>query len=185
MMRRIAVVGDELTSGGTILPYSGPIFTIGDSHQVALIGGEAYCEACKATGIIAKSGGPRRLHFMGETAAHGDIVLCKCPVPPSIIAVLADETWCDDMAESDGMVVSSLTMTGAMSSITIGAYDERVKVTEGMSDGYPYYIETADGDIHSGRLDASGMLPCIHTGNTPSDFVVYWGDEALAKQNGV
>lgn len=105
MMRRVACVGDRLSPDGVILPYDGPVFTIGDGagHQVALIGGQAFCEACKTTGIIAKAGGPRRISFMGETAADGDIVLCKCPTHPRIIATLAGETWCDDEAESAGM----------------------------------------------------------------------------------
>ncbi|WP_414706656.1 PAAR domain-containing protein [Ralstonia sp. UBA689] len=78
-MRRIAVVGDSLERGGEIMPYAGPVFTMGDAgHQVALIGGQAYCRACKSTGVIAKAGGPRRIDFMGETAADGDIVLCGC-----------------------------------------------------------------------------------------------------------
>jgi hypothetical protein len=105
MMRRIAVVGDKLETGGEILPYSGPIFTMGNSgHQVALIGGIAWCEACKSTGVIAKAGGPRRMDFMGETAADRDVVICKCPTPPQIIATLSGESWCDDMAETMGSV---------------------------------------------------------------------------------
>ncbi|HLX01190.1 MAG TPA: PAAR domain-containing protein, partial [Trinickia sp.] len=85
MRRRIAVVGDKLEHGGEILPYSGRGFTIGDAaHQVALIGGSAYCEACRSAGTIAKAGGPRRIEFMGETAADGDVVLCDCAAPPRI-----------------------------------------------------------------------------------------------------
>ncbi len=103
MMRRVAVVGDKLDAGGEILSYKGLVFTVGPANkQVALIGGEAYCEACKTTGHIAKSGGPRRLNFMGETAADQDIVLCQCPEPPRIVARLAGEAWCDDMAEVAG-----------------------------------------------------------------------------------
>ncbi|WP_036023741.1 PAAR domain-containing protein [Paraburkholderia dilworthii] len=93
MMRRIAVVGDRLERGGEILPYAGPTFTIGDGdYQVALIGGAAYCEACKSTGTVAKAGGPGRIDFMGETAADRDIVLCGCASPPHIIATLAGES---------------------------------------------------------------------------------------------
>lgn len=101
MLRRIAVVGDELSAGGRILHYEGPIFSIGNSgRQVALIGGAAYCEACSSTGRIAKVGGPRRINFFtGETAAHGDIVLCNCATPPHIVAELAGEAWCDDEAD--------------------------------------------------------------------------------------
>nr|WP_244101917.1 hypothetical protein [Burkholderia cepacia] len=49
--------------------------------------------------------------------------------------------------------------------------------------GYPYYIETADGRVHSGVLDASGELPRVHTGDGSGDYTVYWGDEAIAKKH--
>lgn len=48
--------------------------------------------------------------------------------------------------------------------------------------GYPYYIETADGRVQSGELDASRILPRIHTGDASGEYTVYWGDEAIAKQ---
>ena len=49
--------------------------------------------------------------------------------------------------------------------------------------GYPYYIETADGRVHSGVLDANGELPRVHTGDGSGDYTVYWGDEAIAKKH--
>jgi hypothetical protein len=183
MMRRIAVVGDGLERGGQILPYAGPVFTMGDAgHQVALIGGAAYCAACQTTGLIAKAGGPRRIEFMGETAADRDVVLCKCSMPPQVVATLAGDAWCDDMAETMGMVASSRTADGGLSSVVTGAYDEQVRAVDcGAAEGYPYFIETADGRMLSGRLDRSGRLPRIHTGAS-DNYTVYWGDEALAKQ---
>lgn len=185
MMRRIAVVGDSLERGGRILPYVGPVFTIGDAgRQVALIGGSAYCEACKSTGMIAKAGGPRRIDFMGETAADGDIVLCGCPTPPRIVATLSGESWCDDMAETMGVVASSKTVGGGVASVVAGRFDEQVHATgHGASEGYPYFIETGDGRIFSGRPDRDSHLPRIHT-DTTYDYSIYWGDEALAKQDG-
>ncbi|MGT2452917.1 PAAR domain-containing protein [Cupriavidus basilensis] len=103
MRRRIACVGDELERGGKILPNAGRGCTFGNpGHQAALIGGQAYCEACKSTGTIAKASGPRRMQFMGEIALDGDIVLCRCPTPPRIVARLAGEKWFEDMAARDG-----------------------------------------------------------------------------------
>lgn len=105
MMRRIACVGDALKDGGKIPPYVGRTCTFGNAgHQAALIGGQAYCEACKRTGIIAKAGGPRRMNFMGEVALDGDIVLCKCPTPQRIVATLAGNDRYDDGAESAAAV---------------------------------------------------------------------------------
>ncbi|MDW9231574.1 hypothetical protein C7S15_4721 [Burkholderia cepacia] len=37
--------------------------------------------------------------------------------------------------------------------------------------------------MFQGKLDASGMLPRIHTGHNSDDYTVYWGDDAIAKQN--
>ncbi len=186
MMRRIAVVGDHLEpGGGQVLAYAGrPAFFHG--HQPALIGGEAYCEACKSVGIIAKSGGPRRMLFMGEIALDGDLVFCRCPTPPHIRATQAGEAWYEDMAESEGVVASSRAVGGGVASVVQGAFDEQVSaVGRGASDGYPYYIEAADGRIYSGRLAADGRLPRIDTGASAGEYSLYWGDEALAKQDGV
>jgi hypothetical protein len=186
MMRRIAVVGDKLERGGEVLPYDGRGFTFGDAgHQVALIGGFAYCEACKSTGAIAKAGGPKRIEFMGETAADGDVVLCNCATPPRIVATLAGDSWCDDLAETMGVVASSQTVGGDVSSVMMGVYDEQVRaVGGGALEGYPYFIETSDGRVFSGRLGDNGQLPRIHT-NSADDYGVYWGDEALARMDGV
>jgi hypothetical protein len=185
MMRRIAVVGDKLERGGEIRPYSGPVFTVGDAgHQVALIGGYAFCEACNSTGQITKAGGPRRIEFMGETAADGDIVSCNCPMSPRIVATLAGDSWCDDMAEITGIVASSQTIANSVSQIVKGTYDEQIQVTgRGASAGYPYVIETSDRRIYSGRLADDNRLPRIHT-DAEDDYIIYWGDEALARKKG-
>ena len=185
MMRRIAVVGDALETGGNILAYAGPTFTFGHTgHQVALIGGLAFCEACESTGRIAKAGGPKRIEFMGETAADGDIVLCRCSTPPRIVAVRAGNSWCDDLAEMEGIVSSGMNREGNVTTVTTGVYDECVRaVGNGASPDYPFLIETSDGRVHSGRLDGTGCLPRIHTSNEDT-YTVYWGDEALARLSG-
>lgn len=182
MMRRIAVVGDELETGGHILAYAGPKFTFGDAgHQVALIGGLAFCEACESTGQIAKTGGPKRIEFMGETAADGDIVRCRCSIPPRIVAVLSGNSWCDDEARTEDVVLSGMNREDNVATIAAGVYDECVRaIGNGASPDYPYVIETSDGRVHSGRLDGTGYLPRIQTSNEDT-YTVYWGDEALAR----
>nr|WP_244289383.1 PAAR domain-containing protein [Burkholderia puraquae] len=158
-------------------------------HQAALIGGSAFCTACQSTGTIAKAGGPYRLKFQGEVALDRDIVLCGCSTPPSIVALLAGEAWCEDRLKGLGEVISSRTTTGGVASVKKGAFDEQVEVKTGGGshsggpDGYPYYIETTDGRIHSGVLDASGELPRVHTGDGSGNYTVYWGDEAIAKKH--
>ncbi|SDR40782.1 hypothetical protein SAMN05443245_5614 [Paraburkholderia fungorum] len=47
MVRRIAVVADQLDTDGPINPYKVPICAFGYS---ASIGGHVYCEPCKSVG---------------------------------------------------------------------------------------------------------------------------------------
>ncbi|WP_416049624.1 PAAR domain-containing protein [Cupriavidus basilensis] len=189
MMRRVACVGDRLSPDGVILPYDGPVFTIGDGagHQVALIGGQAYCEACKSTGIIAKAGGPSRISFMGETAADGDIVLCKCPTHPSIIATLAGETWCDDEAESAGMasvqeaIAGTSDFTAAPFFASNPRYDQQVQLLDEES-GQPLarrrYRLTGDGGSIEARTDDSGMTERISSDTAATMTLEIFGEDA-------
>lgn len=102
MRRRIAVVGDELSSGGQILDYQQKHGFTFHGHKTALIGNEAFCVLCKSTGRIAKADGPYRISYDGnrEAALDGDIVLCKCTAAPRIVALLAMESWVEDRARA-------------------------------------------------------------------------------------
>ncbi|CAJ0718933.1 hypothetical protein LMG6871_02630 [Ralstonia edaphis] len=187
MMRRIAVVGDALLNGGTVLPYTGPQCTFGSAgHQVALIAGRAYCEACKSVGIIAKAGGPRRMEFMGEVALDGDEVLCKCPTPQRIVAVLAGDAWYEDMGGGERASHAATTGDPHAAAASRGAsasHDEQTHLVSPHLEGVPYYIETSDGRTFSGRAPADGALPRVVT-QGEEEYTVFWGDEALAKQAG-
>ncbi|CAG2145865.1 PAAR domain-containing protein [Ralstonia mannitolilytica] len=187
MMRRIAVVGDALLNGGTVLPYSGPQCTFGSAgHQVALVAGRAYCEACKSIGIIAKAGGPRRMEFMGEVALDGDEVLCKCPTPQRIVAALAGDAWYEDMGCGERASHASTTGDPHAAAASTGAsasHDEQTHLVSPHLEGVPYYIETSDGRTFSGRALADGALPRVVT-QGEEEYTVFWGDEALAKQAG-
>ncbi|ASD83271.1 PAAR domain-containing protein [Burkholderia gladioli] len=183
MRRKIAVAGDALSSGGTISTYKASRCTF-DGHQVALIGGEAFCTACRCTGIIAKAGGPYRLFFMGETTLDGDVVRCQCPVPPRIVASLGGDSWCDDQSGSNRMQASPVSTASGTASVENLGYDEQVKVMGHRVEGLPYYIETEDGKTNAGRIGPDGILPRISTGDKPGSYIVYWGDDALAKQHG-
>ncbi|GGD96141.1 PAAR domain-containing protein [Caballeronia grimmiae] len=191
MMRRIAVVGDKLSNDGEICSYQGPQFLV-HGHQAALIGGAAYCPVCKTTGYIAKDGGPRRMNlFVSEIAVHDDVVVCGCPEHPRIFAELAGEAWYDDMAET--LRNTGLRKTeggGAPLGLAASATDNvsfgeqiRANASHIRLDGYPYLIEMADGRVFSGRVDSSGALPRMMTGDNADEYTVYWGEDALERSN--
>ncbi|MGN5352180.1 PAAR domain-containing protein [Ralstonia sp. L16] len=181
MMRRIAVVGDTLLNGGMVLSYAGPACTFGNAgHQVALIGGQAYCEMCKRVGIITKAGGPRRMNFMGEVALDGDEVLCKCLHPKRIVAVLAGEAWYEDGSGSEierqranSDLVNSVPTTAAVSPI----YDEQflLKDRQGnvLSDTY-YTVGLPNGAIKHGTTDLLGRTERIRTDGV-QEICIYLG----------
>ncbi|MGO4396586.1 PAAR domain-containing protein [Variovorax sp. M-6] len=114
MMRKMVVVGDPPAPGGAVLPYSSREYTL-HGHQVALIGGRAYCEGCNSVGIIAKAGGPRRMEFISEVALEGDVVICHCPVPPPLIATLVHTSWVDDMGGGAGDLEPHMLVPGWLS----------------------------------------------------------------------
>lgn len=187
MLRRIACVGDKLERGGEILAYSGPVFTFGDAgHQVALIGKTAFCSACKSTGTIAKAGGPTRLNFMGETAADGDIVLCRCETPPKIIAALSGESWCDDDVETKGACDAAV--VGAMGAATFASqssdtassalktFDDRYVLRDQQDkpiSGAAYAMERANGEFEYGVTDEQGHTHLLSSTAANEDINVY------------
>jgi hypothetical protein len=184
MMRRIAVVGDKLETGGEILSYSGPVFTIGDAgHQVALIGGTAWCEACKSTGVIAKAGGPRRIDFMGETAADRDIVLCKCSTPPQIVATLSGDSWCDDMVETMGVATSEATRHGVtvagasgIAPPVIGQYDDRFVLRNAKGQALThtaYAMQRKSGIFEYGETDGDGHTHLLASTASAENINIY------------
>jgi len=185
MLRLILCLGDQPETGGHIEPLKVPFpFTI-MSHPAAYIGQTAFCNACKSSGVIAKSGGPyRSTHGGREVALDRDVLRCQCPSPPPIIARMQSISRIEDRLGS-GDVMAASNMRFSANSYDAGQYDEKIVVTglADMTKSYPYFIETSDGRTFQGRLDSSGHLPRIYT-DTASEYVVYWGDEALAKQDG-
>jgi len=179
MMRKLAVVGDVLVpGGGSIQPYQGRPATFG-GHQPALVGGLAYCEACKSTGTIAKAGGPRRMQFMGEIALDGDIVLCRCSKPPRIAAALAGEKWYDDMGGGDGGSAAVSPAQGIFAASN-PRYDQQVQLVDEES-GEPLahvrYRLTGEAGTFDGRTDDHGMTERVASDKaSPMTLEIFKGD---------
>ncbi|WP_167760245.1 PAAR domain-containing protein [Paraburkholderia pallida] len=179
MLRRYLCIGDAPETGGMITPHPGRPYTI-RGYQAAIIGGEAFCAACKTTGKITKAGGPRRhIHCGNELALDGDILLCGCPTPPRILATRQSIAWHEDMGYGRGQRGSAQDIEPIP---LLLVFDEQVQpVGHGASTGYPYFIEASDGQQFAGRLDESGALPRVNTALEDS-YKVYWGEEALTHQ---
>jgi len=134
MLRLILCVGDQPESGGYIESMTGGVSNTIEGHPVAYIGGTALCNACESGGVIAKAGGPsRRKHYGAEIALDDDILLCQCPKPPRMAAIVQSVSRHDDRAETLGTVTSNKTIDGRISSVVTGGFDEQVVTRQAVS----------------------------------------------------
>jgi hypothetical protein len=183
MQRRIAVVGDTLTGGGFVLSYRSEMDFMFHGHQVALIGGKAYCEKCKSTGIVVKAGGPTRLNYinMREVALDRDIVLCECERHPQIIAVHAGDSMVDDEAEKYAALTSAPS-AGSSTSSNAYRYDQhfilRDERTGRILANTPYRIVTDDGGTTEGRTDVQGRTDKVSSDSAAMATVYVLEDHA-------
>lgn len=170
-MRKAAVRdGDKTTSGGVVIASLSGIYD--GRKKVALDGEKATCGNCKGAYQMLGTGKPI-LNKGRHVVLDGDPVMCPCGKNRVIVGI-NPRVW----------IASSRTIGGGVASVAIGTYDEQVRATgRGASEEYPYFIETADGRAVSGRLANGGHLPRVHS-DAANNYTVYWGDDALAKQNG-
>ncbi|MGF6595572.1 putative Zn-binding protein involved in type VI secretion [Paraburkholderia sp. GAS448] len=153
MMRFNLCVGDQPETGGHIVPHVLEVTRTILGHHVAYIGGQAYCEACKCMGQIAKAGGPRRSYVCGhEVALDGDILQCKCPNPPRMIATTQNRSWVDDSA-------TTRTAVNAPCIATQTTHDERFTLRDvngrALRDTY-YTVRLPSGSLVHGVTDHMG-----------------------------
>lgn len=105
MERNVVLVGDPPSTGGAVLPNDCRSYV--NDVAKALMGGKVWCAACQSEGFIAKAGGPYRPNFCGvEEVLDGDLVICKCPVPPKLHALAVSsrppQVYVDDRVETLG-----------------------------------------------------------------------------------
>ena len=188
------VEGDPLDSGeGSHVAEGRNFCTIegedGRHRRMTFLGHKAWCDRCKSAGEIFAAAGchESRRMFDGTSgrrqALGGDKVLCKCPSPPSIIPVYGLRSKVFD--DTDGVRNATAEVSSGQWSRERRDFDEQVRsVVNGTAlAGYPYFLETADGRTSSGRTDAEGNLPRVET-QEADKYIVHWGDDALARQQG-
>jgi len=85
-MRRYHLkLGDKSNAGGVVL--EGEPSCTHHGTPFTYIGAKVYCHTCKTTGFIAAKGPRLSDRMMGkESALEGDICICECNSPPTMIA---------------------------------------------------------------------------------------------------
>jgi|GEM_PF-637234 len=173
--------GDTTTTRGVVLAFSSTIHD--DGKKVALSGDEATCGNCE--GIYKIFGTGRGMSEKGrDVVIDGDLVLCPCNKNRVIVGsnpgIFLETTQGRGVASNAGETVVS-----APALLSIDTFDEQVRaVAPGVVlDGYPYFVETADGRTFSGRMGASDLLSRIST-DEANYYTVHWGEEALVRREG-
>ena len=179
---RLALVrhGDPTTTRGFVMAFSSTMRD--DGKQIALSGDKATCGNCKGAYPIYGTG-EGISEGVRVAVVHGDKVLCPCG-KNRVIA--GSEAGCHLERESETSLASRANYSGAAAAPSTSTFfDEQVRSVTGgwVLNGYPYFIETEDGRTFSGRTDSDGRLPRIAT-DASDQYTVYWGDGALAKQQG-
>ncbi|RKR43822.1 PAAR domain-containing protein [Paraburkholderia sp. BL17N1] len=181
MRKALVVQGSPTTTGGLVIGGSATHMT-DHGKPFALDGDEATCGKCE--GVFRIVGTATRRRYRGQPGVvEGDPVLCPCGLN-YVMAGLNPGCfyWTDDIAVAASAVASTIDNA----SRGTGIYDEQVcgATTVANLEGYPYFIESAEGRTFSGRLGKDGLLPRVRT-DAAAHYKVYWGDDALARQEGV
>ncbi|BCF99735.1 hypothetical protein PPGU19_043040 [Paraburkholderia sp. PGU19] len=181
MHKAAARHGDTTTTRGVVLAFSSTIHD--DGKKVALSGDEATCGNCE--GIYKIFGTGRGMSEKGrDVVIDGDLVLCPCKRNRVIVGsnpgIFLETTQGRAVAGNAGE-----TVVCAPALLSIDTFDEQVRAVapDIVLDGYPYSVETADGQTFSGRMGASGLLSRVNT-DEADYYTVHWGEEALVRREG-
>jgi uncharacterized Zn-binding protein involved in type VI secretion len=172
MMRKAAVRhGDPTTTKGLVLAYTSTMYDNG--KQLAIQGDKATCGNCKGSFDIAATG--KSIIEQGRfVVLDGDLVMCACQENRVIVG------------SSPGVFIetavgSTLSSTGehaaSSSSMSPGAYDERIKLTD--ATGNPlanmyYTVKLPSGETRHGVTDARGCTSRYSTDGV-GNLQVYLG----------
>jgi len=167
--------GDKAACGGSIA--EGDPFVI--SHGRPYTFQDAKM-ACKRNCSIAEGYQFSILTNGKAQVLHGMKTSSGCP----LLSTLNDTDGVGN--QSDSLVPTSYFLNadgfwaGAQQVPDEEPFDEQAKLRAPRAEGMPYFVETMDGHTFSGRVGPDGLLPRIGTFGE-DEYVVLWGDEALAK----
>lgn len=169
-MYAFIVVGDTTDHGGIVLEGS-PADTI-DGKPIARVGDKVYCKKCRRDTYITE-GNPQVLIDGRMAAFHTALTSCG--------ARLIAKQNTNFIGGSEDGGAQGIGVSDEEEHITLqDPHDEQASLPESAAPGLPYYIETADGRVFSGRVESDGKLPRIETDGEDA-YTVLWGDDALLK----
>ena len=176
-MKKVIRIGDPTSHGGTVL--SGSPYRILYKKNVARMGDIVSCPQNGHTNCVIIEGDPSWLVDGKPVALEGHLTSCGA-VLFSTLKEVEVEVQVSPSAVVEGAKAAIAATAAVAATKALAPYDEQTKLVSGLIEGVPYFIETKDGQIISGRIGADGKLPRIDT-KDESEYSILWGDEALEK----
>lgn len=184
MQRFLLKKGDRSTAGGTVI--EGIESCTHHGTPLTFVGAKVYCPACKTTGFVGAKGPRWPDQMMGtEQALEGDICICKCDPPPTMIASQRDsfhQLTSDDVAAMgyDASTISTTTASRATQIHSI--YDEQFTLKDCGGCVLPetyYTIQLPNGELLHGITDSAGRTE-RHKTNGAQLILLYLGHQQEA-----
>jgi uncharacterized Zn-binding protein involved in type VI secretion len=148
--------GDATTTGGEVKarPQAFPVTLGNDARHACFEGDPVWCPICRHTGVT-RCVPPFRPHTGpdGRQAnLDGDLCVCRCPIPPRLVASSRDFTMRFAAHEIVNMLGASGWMAYAGQTQPLSRYDEFFQIHDAATgrpvDGFAYGIRTRSGEHH-------------------------------------
>ena len=174
-----------------------PAATVGDKH-VCPVPGHSPSTVISGSGLLTVNGKPTAC--VGDTVGCGATIIEGAPnamAGGQLVAFLGSKTsHGGTIVSGDSGLMLDTGIAQVVGSLDEGIaellekhiFDETILLTsaqtsEAISD-YPYLIETSQGKKIFGRTDKNGNIPKYSSGNQTEKFKIYFGDEALYRNDG-
>ena len=190
-MPEIIRLGDPTSHGGKVI--EGSASDICHNKPIAYQGHKVYCPKCNGTFPIVEGALTTSLYGKGVALA-GMKTSCGATLIATQFTDVVEwgggagsgqaDAGATNYAEANSAARSKTSESNFIEKVHDSqvnrAFDEQVALLGGAITGLPYVIETRDGRRFQGRAAVEGILPRIDT-DKEDEYIVYWGDEALAK----
>lgn len=182
-MRRIIRLGDATSHGGKVVSATSHVIVGG--IPVARLGDSCTCPKRGHNNCVIVEGDPNwtidgiPVALEGHKISCGAVLISSMPIAGRVYDGGGDAS----VAEISSAQTAAAMERAAAKAEALFEYDEQTHLIAPPIEGLPYYIETMAGRIFSGRTGPKGQLPRIATSDE-DEYVVLWGDEALAQIEG-
>jgi uncharacterized Zn-binding protein involved in type VI secretion len=160
LKRSYLKVGDKSSVSGTVV--EGIPDTTHHGTELTFVGAAVACPACKTVGHIVAKGPRWPGSMMGkEPALEGDICVCKCDPPPTMLASQSDMF---ESFESHQLASMGYTDTGDPIEHASKAYDQHFRIINSDGEpveGLPYLLKSSDGTTVQGVTLANGKTELL------------------------